>query len=780
MKIQVGFLALMLGAFGQTLPSAAPFRSAIAQFVDSNGTPIAGGKLYTCIAGLSCSQTSPPGNALATYTDSTAMVQNTNPIVLDSAGRAQIWLGPQAYRLVLVDANSVLQWTQDNVADTTLYFVNYVKTAGTATLISYTNPVSGAVARTVSARLAERTSVKDFGAVCDGTTDDTAAITAAINANVTLFFPPGTCKVNNNPNPLTFTNWSGAAIFDPAAKILCNYAHQGCFLFNGGTNILLANFSYTYGVSEPTDQCPDHGGAGNCWGINFNGGVNTTILNFTVNNGYGVGLNMQGGMGQECIAPQVIGARITNTSRDGLHIQNCSFGVVSDVYVNNSGDDSFGFQNSTDRPDDHGMVATNLYSYNSLGSCISASGSNFAISNFMCDAPSTGGVLISYPGFALRPFSGTIAHGVIRNVAFRSGGICDCGQRGIDFFQGVDTVSFDDIIIQNTNGSGILMETFMETPPIVPTINFSNIQVTNTGANGNTDGAGHCLLAQAATNVTVKNLYLRNCAGFGAAFANITTVNASGLQIINASTASQSYVGHSAVNVTGVTNWQMSDVHILDDQMAATGYAFNEGGTVTSGGINNLQAYIQNGTFSFNIAAPTKAFNILDMKVPSSSSNVGFASVGGTGSAIPFLNPITVTDPGAANLISAASGPASTSTSAIVVGNGAVHQQAAFGMCEGDCNNGGTLKWSFLKGKDTEMIPDYFAIFDAANNRDSILVNPNPGVSGYKERIQMGPSGDSLFWAVLPVYASNAAAISGGLTAGDHFRDSGGIVHVVF
>lgn len=129
-------LALSLATSAQTLPNAVPMPSAEVQFFDANGVPLAGGKLYTCVAGLSC-----PGNPQATYTDSTASVQNSNPVILDSAGRAQVWIGSLAYRLVLQDANSVQQWTQDNVVDTTLYFINFVKTAGTATIISYTDPV---------------------------------------------------------------------------------------------------------------------------------------------------------------------------------------------------------------------------------------------------------------------------------------------------------------------------------------------------------------------------------------------------------------------------------------------------------------------------------------------------------------------------------------------------------------------------------------------------------------------------------------------------------------
>jgi hypothetical protein len=70
------------------------------QFFDPNnsGAPLAGGKLFTYQAGTSIKQT--------TWTDSTQTSVNTNPIILDSNGVANIWLDPTLrYKFVLSPAN---------------------------------------------------------------------------------------------------------------------------------------------------------------------------------------------------------------------------------------------------------------------------------------------------------------------------------------------------------------------------------------------------------------------------------------------------------------------------------------------------------------------------------------------------------------------------------------------------------------------------------------------------------------------------------------------------
>lgn len=80
--------------------------------LDANGAPLSGGLLYTYAAGTS--------TPLSTYTSSGLTIANTNPVVLDSAGRAVVFLSANTYKFTLMSALGVLQWTVDGVASTGL------------------------------------------------------------------------------------------------------------------------------------------------------------------------------------------------------------------------------------------------------------------------------------------------------------------------------------------------------------------------------------------------------------------------------------------------------------------------------------------------------------------------------------------------------------------------------------------------------------------------------------------------------------------------------------
>jgi hypothetical protein len=79
------------------------------QFLDDNGSPLPGGKLYAYQAGTSV--------LLDTYSDEALTTPNANPVILDSAGRATVFLSlGVGYKFVLKTSADVTVWSQDNVS----------------------------------------------------------------------------------------------------------------------------------------------------------------------------------------------------------------------------------------------------------------------------------------------------------------------------------------------------------------------------------------------------------------------------------------------------------------------------------------------------------------------------------------------------------------------------------------------------------------------------------------------------------------------------------------
>lgn len=114
--------------------------------------------------------------------------------------------------------------------------------SGGSALSGFLQAGTGAAATTVQAKLRESISVKDFGAVGDGTTDDTAAIQAAIDA-----FPTGCIHFGNGAN--TYKVTSALLLTDASG-----HDFQGQLIGDGAT----INFTHST-ATNAADSAIAHG-----------------------------------------------------------------------------------------------------------------------------------------------------------------------------------------------------------------------------------------------------------------------------------------------------------------------------------------------------------------------------------------------------------------------------------------------------------------------------------------------------------------------------------------
>ena len=176
-----------------------PFLGAGWQLFNNNGIPLSGGFVYTYQAGTTTPQ--------ATYTSNSGLVQNANPIQLDSEGRTpdDVWLTEgSVYKFVVKDSNGVLIGTYDNISGINDFSAlsNTTDNSKGDALIGYRQSdkngfLPGAVGSTVNNKLQETVSFQDFGGspyntAAQNNTAMTAALTSVGLSGKTLYFPAGT------------------------------------------------------------------------------------------------------------------------------------------------------------------------------------------------------------------------------------------------------------------------------------------------------------------------------------------------------------------------------------------------------------------------------------------------------------------------------------------------------------------------------------------------------------------------------------------------------------
>jgi len=156
------------------------------QIYGSDGNPLVGGKIYTYAAGT----TTP----LATYTDAGAGTANTNPIILNSLGQANIWLTPSSsYKFSIYTSADVLLYTVDNIA-TPIDYISLVTSLASPPPIGSTAPNTGAfttLAATTGSITTLTSTTGNITTVNATTVNATTSTTSGVTTTGTLTFSGG-------------------------------------------------------------------------------------------------------------------------------------------------------------------------------------------------------------------------------------------------------------------------------------------------------------------------------------------------------------------------------------------------------------------------------------------------------------------------------------------------------------------------------------------------------------------------------------------------------------
>ena len=215
------------------------------QYCDQNGLPYVGGTLSFYASGTS--------TPLATYSDKALTIPNTNPVVLDSAGRmGSVFLQNLAYKVILADVNANTIWTEDPVYSSDFSTV--------AQILTNAGSPNGSVAGTAGSGTVPSSMIWDSTNnilyVCTATGSSSTATWTAVNATTAasvVLTPQGYLTPTSN-TPIITSDVTAAT-----ALLYTPYVGNLVPIYNGSTFVptVFAELTLTLSSSHTASSIYD-------------------------------------------------------------------------------------------------------------------------------------------------------------------------------------------------------------------------------------------------------------------------------------------------------------------------------------------------------------------------------------------------------------------------------------------------------------------------------------------------------------------------------------------
>ena len=472
----------------------------------------------------------------------------------------------------------------------------------------FTATGTGAVTRSCSSKLSDIVSVRDFGAIGDGSTDDTVAITEAFTAasGKGLYFPAGTYKLNNSTAGVVVSNWSGKFYGDGNTSIIaCTSLGNDCLTFLTATSMTVENIAFTFTPARTTRNGSQL--------LVIRQSDNITLNGITAHNGNSVALLVE-----QCTNVNVSNLLVYDMLANGLLLTNSSRVSVSGIICNNVEDycveaSQYDPGNGVPGGTCQFVNVTNMESYGSFSGmlfngCPDSSLSNFSIYNTY--SPAVAVTQDSATTTAAFPNRISVSNGSVKNtgVLASTNKQAQCIWLKTSNAPSVPLlVSISNVTLQSCAADGIETGSDTLADPSWFNLMLNNITVDGTGQYG----VGYRFSSKGS--VSFSNLQARNTYGFGMYISGVSSyrTDVTGTNLLLYNVVDPAKGDPRAFYANNIGSTLISGLQLIDDRATAYGYQIADGGSGNVH-ISNIWPTIVNGTYATSPGSANSEYFLFD------------------------------------------------------------------------------------------------------------------------------------------------------------------------